>query len=196
MIKSIKNNDSDNEDIYNDYSNRRDGAGVDECHIRIHKDFAVWVLANRPGHPFMGNNFFANCGDIFSTHSISNPDIISEMALLKNYAPDVDEAVLKALSNSFSELRNLVSDGVIAYPYSTRELVAVVKHLQAFPNDGVVSVLENVLSFDANELSLRRTLSDVFGRHGIPVPLVAGDRVSGSVMLAKEQVSSQTNTYK
>jgi hypothetical protein len=31
--------------------------------VEVHKDFAMWVLANRPGFPFLGNNFFRETGD-------------------------------------------------------------------------------------------------------------------------------------
>ena len=40
------------------------------------------ALANRPGFPFLGNNFFREIGDIFSTHVITNPDTESELELL------------------------------------------------------------------------------------------------------------------
>ena len=30
--------------------------------IRLHPDFRVIVLANRPGFPFLGNDFFASLG--------------------------------------------------------------------------------------------------------------------------------------
>lgn len=36
--------------------------------IPIHPEFGVWVLANRPGFPFLGNDFFRECGDVFATH--------------------------------------------------------------------------------------------------------------------------------
>ena len=32
--------------------------------IIIHPEFRMWVLANRPGFPFHGNNFFKECGDV------------------------------------------------------------------------------------------------------------------------------------
>ena len=56
------------------------------------------------------------------------------------------------------------------YPYSTRESVEIVKHVDKFPEDGVVHAIENVLGFDAFDAVARRQLSDVFTRHGIPVP--------------------------
>lgn len=34
--------------------------------IPLHVDFRMIVLANRPGFPFLGNNFFRECGDCFS----------------------------------------------------------------------------------------------------------------------------------
>ena len=40
--------------------------------LRIHPDFRLWVLANRPGGPFMGNDFFRAIGDVFSSHIITN----------------------------------------------------------------------------------------------------------------------------
>ena len=47
--------------------------------IPIHPDFRMIVLANRPGFPFLGNDFFAALGDVFSCHAVDNPDLESEM---------------------------------------------------------------------------------------------------------------------
>ncbi|RHY40189.1 hypothetical protein DYB38_014298, partial [Aphanomyces astaci] len=41
------------------------------------------------------------------------------------------------LCAAFSELRSMVENGTMTYPYSTREAVAIAKHLEAFPEDGV-----------------------------------------------------------
>ena len=38
--------------------------------IRMHKDFRMIILANRPGFPFLGNDFFAILGDLLSCHPI------------------------------------------------------------------------------------------------------------------------------
>ncbi|OQR83325.1 hypothetical protein ACHHYP_14843 [Achlya hypogyna] len=155
--------------------------------ILVHPAFRMWVLANRPGYPFLGNNLFSEIGDIFASHSIDNPDAASELALLQAYAPSVPTPVLRRLCGAFAELRQLVEDGAISYPYSTREAVAVAKHLEMFPDDGVTATLENVLAFDAYDAPLRQLLADVFHRyvdrgwldvtcasHGIP--LAAADR--------------------
>ncbi|RHY25348.1 hypothetical protein DYB32_009692, partial [Aphanomyces invadans] len=167
--------------------------------IVMHPRFRMWVLANRPGYPFLGNNFFSEVGDIFATQYdrvasaacwlifccsvIDNPDPASELTLLQAYAPSVPQDVLKRLCAAFSELRGMVEEGTIAYPYSTREAVAVAKHLEAFPMDGVSQTLENVLAFDAYDPSLRQRLSDVFGRHGVPL-VSATTRVLPSIAVA------------
>lgn len=88
--------------------------------IPLHPDFRMIVLANRPGYPFLGNDFFRECGDCFSSHMVNNPDFDSEMMLLKGYAPGVSEEVLERLILLFNDLRLLVDDGVLSYPYSLR----------------------------------------------------------------------------
>ena len=147
--------------------------GDDSSVVAIHPDFKLWVLANRPGFPFMGNDFFREAGDVFSPHIIANPDTASELELLSAYAPGVPNSLLQCLAGAFGELRALVEDGQLSYPYSTREAVAVVSHLEVFPDDGLVGALENVLAFDAYSPDLRRILSEVFNRHGIPLPAFA-----------------------
>jgi von Willebrand factor A domain-containing protein 8 len=73
--------------------------------------------------------------------AIDNPDEASELALLQAYAPTVPLDILRRICKAFAELRELVDNGTITYPYSTREAVAVAKHLEKFPQDGVTSVL-------------------------------------------------------
>ena len=103
--------------------------GLDNV-IVAHPDFRLIVLANRPGFPFLGNDFFASLGDMFSCHAIDNPDRVSELAMLRQYGPDVPTDILEKLVASFAELRGLADDGLISYPYSTREVVNIVRHLQ------------------------------------------------------------------
>jgi len=61
---------------------------------------------------------------------VDNPDSESEMFLLRKYAPNISEDLLLKLTAAFKELRKLVDEGLISYPYSTRELVNIVKHMQ------------------------------------------------------------------
>eukprot|EP01138_Halocafeteria_seosinensis_P008927 gb/GECG01009124.1/.p1 GENE.gb/GECG01009124.1/~~gb/GECG01009124.1/.p1 ORF type:complete len:1545 (+),score=216.25 gb/GECG01009124.1/:1-4635(+) len=137
--------------------------------VPLHPQFRLWVLANRPGWPFLGNDFFRECGDIFSTHVIDNPDIESEVSLLQSYAPRLEKNILKRLASAFSKLREEHETGGISYPYSTREAVAVVKHMSCFETDNVSHALENVLAFDALDPHLRRKIVDIFAEEGFRV---------------------------
>lgn len=69
-------------------------------------------------------------GDIFSCHAVDNPKPKAELAMLKQYGPDVPDATLQKLVAAFGELRSMADQGTITYPYSTREVVNIVKHLQ------------------------------------------------------------------
>ncbi|KAJ2997148.1 von Willebrand factor A domain-containing protein 8 [Globomyces sp. JEL0801] len=135
--------------------------------IPIHPDFRMIVLANRPGFPFLGNDFFREIGDVFAAHCVDNPDPDSELSLLSNYGPSVSKDVLRKLVASFSDLRRLVDEGLINYPYSTRELVNVVKHLEAFPGEGLSRALQNVFDFD-NDEDIRKILIETMHKNGIP----------------------------
>ena len=88
---------------------------------------------------------------------------------MRAYGPSVDEAILVKIVQAFEALRDLVDQDHITYPYSTREAVAVVKHLEQFPEDGLVKTLENVLAFDSFDASLRSTLAQVFQDLDIPL---------------------------
>ena len=46
------------------------------------------------------------------------------------YGPEVSEDILLKLINAFGELRAMSDAGTFLYPYSTRELVNIVKHMQ------------------------------------------------------------------
>ena len=48
-------------------------------------------------------------------------------------------------------LRQLADAGALAYPYSTRELCRVARHVDAFPSDPVSVALEDVLAADAHD---------------------------------------------
>ena len=59
------------------------------------------------------------------------------------YAPSVDQETLRKLALSFGELRRLNNEGVITYPYSMRELVNIVSHLEKYS----VEVSNVIISF-------------------------------------------------
>eukprot|EP00127_Corallochytrium_limacisporum_P004995 Clim_evm18s196 gene=Clim_evmTU18s196 len=143
--------------------------------IRIHPEFRMFILANRPGFPFLGNDFFAAMGDIFSCHAVDNPDLASEISMLKKYGPNVPTHILEKLSLAFDDLRKMVDEGSLQYPYSTRELVNVVRHLQEFPDENVGVVMRNVFDFDAYDKDVREVFISTLVKHGIPLVATAND---------------------
>ena len=50
--------------------------------------------------------------------------------MVSQYGPDVPRDILHKLVSAFAELREMADEGRISYPYSTREVVNIVKHLQ------------------------------------------------------------------
>jgi hypothetical protein len=145
--------------------------GAEDVEIVIHPNFRMLVLANRPGFPFLGNDFYREVGDVFSCHAVDNPDAESEMFLLRKYGPDVPEELLLKLTGAFEDLRVLVDEGLLSYPYSTRELVNVVRHMQIYPEEGISRILQNVFDFDQYDADSKEMLIETFQKHGIPVGL-------------------------
>ena len=76
--------------------------------IHMHPNFKMFTLANRPGFPFLGNDFFRECGDVFSVHIVGNPDVQSQAFLLEKYGPDVPKDMLNRLISAFDDLRSQV----------------------------------------------------------------------------------------
>ena len=143
-----------------------EGAALDDRNvIPIHADFRLIVLANRPGFPFMGNDFFRECGDVFAAHAIDALDLKSELALLNAYAPTVPQKTLADLAILFSDLRVLSDSGSLAYPYSTRELVKLCQHLEKFPTESISAACSSVFSFDVYDN--REQLTPILQRHGL-----------------------------
>lgn len=82
---------------------------------------------------------------------MDNPKPQAELAMLKQYGPDVPDATLQKLVAAFGELRSMADQGTITYPYSTREVVNIVKHLQVrrhtktYPYDTYPSTVQHFL---------------------------------------------------
>lgn len=138
----------------------------DGKYIISHPDFRIIVLANRPGFPFLGNDFFGALGDLFSCHSVDNPPRRAEIDMLRQYGPNVPLDVIRKLVSVFGELRVMADEGLVNYPYSTREVVNVVKHLQKFPNADLEDVLFNVFDFDKYSPDVVETLGEILHKHG------------------------------
>ncbi|XP_013780958.2 von Willebrand factor A domain-containing protein 8-like isoform X1 [Limulus polyphemus] len=164
----------------------------DSAVIQMHPEFRMIVLANRPGFPFLGNDFFGALGDIFSCHAIDNPTVQSEMTMLRQYGPNVPQNILEKLVAAFGELRQLADQNLLNYPYSTREIVNIVKHIESYPEDGVAQVIRNVFDFDSYATETKKLLFSVLHKHGIPV----GARILDVNLGRKMQLPQPVYSYK
>ncbi|EPQ51988.1 hypothetical protein GLOTRDRAFT_132574 [Gloeophyllum trabeum ATCC 11539] len=137
--------------------------------IVVNPNFRLVLLANRPGYPFLGNHFLQVLGDSFSCHSLSNPDAESERKLLSDLAPELEPEVLRRLVFAFQDLRRGYEDGSLTYPYSLRELINIVRHMRAYPNDSLEDTLRNVFDFDVYKRETIDKLADILEHHGLAV---------------------------
>ena len=64
---------------------KRYDVSLDSNAVPISEDFQMFVLANRPGFPFHGNNLYSVCGDVFAPVAVDNPDRASELELCSKY---------------------------------------------------------------------------------------------------------------
>ena len=165
-----------------------EGSLLREEDVIIHDRFRVLTLANRPGFPFLGNDFFRECGTVFAAHVVDNPDAASQLELMAPFGTSVPPHVHRRIVGAFDELRCLVRDGLLAYPFSVREQVSVIKHLQAFPQDSVGQALGNVASFDAMDPVATEQLRSAFARQGIALDAAGGAAPALTVELAREVV--------
>jgi len=62
-----------------------------------------------------------------------------------------------------------------------REVVSVVRHLEAFPEDSLGSVVKNVFDFDSYVDEMKTLILDAFRKHGIPLSATADNIVLSPV---------------
>lgn len=141
----------------------------DSSILPIHKDFSIWALANPSGYPFHGNNLAAEMADVFSCHTVPPLDSDSHKRILTSYGENVHPKVINKIVNIWEDLRVSHEKGSIIYPFSVRESVAVVKHLNIFPDDGIEDAVDNVIAFDRLDRALSKHLDDIFSSRGISV---------------------------
>ncbi|KAI9029241.1 AAA domain-containing protein [Hyaloraphidium curvatum] len=163
-----------------------------ERDITVHPDFRLILLANRPGYPFLGNDFYSQIGDVFATHAVDNPDPESELELLAQAAPGILKGRLRRLVSVFGELRQAFDDGLVSYPFSLRELINVVKHMQKYPDEPLDSVLRNVFDFDVMRKEYHELLLDIFDKFDVPkrgLRLGANALEGNATLEDKEQIT-------
>ncbi|GAA5867426.1 hypothetical protein JCM1840_002135 [Sporobolomyces johnsonii] len=157
------------------------GASPDD--IIVHPRFRLVLLANRPGHPFLGNPFLRVLGDNFSCYAVRNPDVDSELMVLRQLAPELDEKLIRSLVQAFQDLRKEFEKGTLTYPMSLRELLALVRHLQRFPSDSLDQALRNIFDFDVHSPDTLDALYTVLQKYRLGVDKVGIDAVRGVVGL-------------
>lgn len=158
--------------------------------IPIHPDFSIWALANPAGYPFHGNDLAREMADVFSCHTVPPLDTESHKRILLSYGEGVDAKIINKIVNIWEDLRVAHEKGTIIYPFSVRESVAVVKHLCAFPNDGLEDAVDNVIAFDRLDRALSHHLDDIFSSRGISVFSEEYATERGKKRLLQEGVST------
>lgn len=171
-----------------------DGVTSDPDIISIHDDFSIWALANPATYPFHGNDLSREMSDVFSCHVVPPMDVVSHKRILKSYGDKVPTLLIDKIVNVWEDLRIAQQEGSITYPFSIRESVNVIKHLNSFPDDGVEDAIENVLSFDRLDKALSKHLNDIFGGHGIELSNISSSqrlqqRAEGGVSTPKTRAS-------
>ncbi|WFD43708.1 hypothetical protein MPSI1_002372 [Malassezia psittaci] len=141
--------------------------------IQVHKDFRLVLLANRPGWPFLGNAFTDVIGEGFSCYAVANPDAKSEQELLERMAPNVDPSLIQKLVSAFQDLRLAFDEDLINHPYSLRELIHLVRHLNQYPDEPLREVMLNMLSFDLYRPEAMKLIQETFARHGLKIGYVS-----------------------
>lgn len=117
------------------------------------------------------NHLINNLGDVFSCHVVDNPSQDSETQLLKSYGPDVSSEVVSQVIAAFGELRELFDKNLVSYPYSTREAVNIIKHLQKYPQDTLLDSIRNVFDFDCYSNEAKEVITNVLNKHKLPLNL-------------------------
>lgn len=127
-------------------------------YIPIHPDFCIWTLTNPAGYPFHGNDLAKEMSDVFSCHHVPPLDVESHKRILESYGENVKSKTIDKIASIWDELRLAHESGALTYPFSVRESVAAVKHLNTFPQDGISEALDNVVSFDRSNTTLFKHL--------------------------------------
>jgi len=91
--------------------------------------------------------------------------------LLKSYGPSVSPEVVDQIIAAFGDLRELFDKNLVSYPYSTREAVNIIKHLQKYPQDTLLDSIRNVFDFDCYSKEAQEVITNVLNKHKLPIKL-------------------------
>lgn len=154
----------------------------------------ILKINRNTGFPFLGNNFFGSLGDLFSCHIVDNPSTDSEIYLLQQYGPNVNTDMLRKLVNAFADLRSMADEGQLSYPYSTREVISIVKHLEQYPSDNFAELIGNVLDFDRYSIETLEQVTDVLQKHGLDIESYAKNDIASIRQKRKIQLTVERNS--
>jgi MoxR-like ATPase len=133
----------------------------------IHPDFRVWALANPAGYPFHGNNLAKEMADVFSCHTVPALDPESQANILNSYGRNLSSKTIQKIIRIWQDLSKAHQRGILAYPFSIREAVSVVRHLNEYPSDGLDCAIDNVIAFDRFDSALMKQLNSILKQHGV-----------------------------
>lgn len=68
--------------------------------------------------------------------------------------------------------------GQLSYPYSTREVVNIVKHLEKYPQENLAELIGNVLDFDRYSPEALEQVTDVLQKHGLAIESYARNELA------------------
>lgn len=158
--------------------------------VPIHPDFRIWTLTNPAGYPFHGNDLAREMADVFSCHIVPPIDTESHKQILLSYGPKVHNDIIDLIVQIWEDLRIAHTHGLIVYPFSVRESVNVVKHLNQYPEDGIQDAVENVIAFDRLDVTLTNQLKEIFGKHGVCLFYKNSSSVSRSEVHTMDMIST------
>ncbi|CAH7688707.1 AAA domain-containing protein [Phakopsora pachyrhizi] len=164
--------------------------------IEMKEGFRMILLANRPGFPFLGNQFLDGLGDGFSCYSIDNPDRASEIEVVRNVMGESynqkGNDLVERLVDVFHDLRQGFAEGTVTYPFSLRELINLVRHLKEYDQDSLETGLRNIFDFDVYRPETIDFLHKVMQKHGIEIEKLGMNSVRKSQLKSlKDEPISQ-----
>ncbi|MBU0503874.1 MAG: AAA family ATPase, partial [Candidatus Omnitrophica bacterium] len=137
--------------------------------IKANSGFRVFATMNPPRPPYTGNLLSGELEDRFSVHYIDYLPKDEEILILKSHAPNVVENLLKNLLQAATDLRTSYKNGLLPRPLSTRALIRIVRHLQKYPDDEIISVAQKAYNLeylnDDTQIVITKAL-EVYGLKG------------------------------
>jgi len=85
--------------------------------------------------------------------------------------PDVSMEVVDQVIAAFGDLRQLFNKNLVSYPYSTREVVNIIKHLQTYHQDTLLDAIRNIFDFDCYSKEAQEVITNILDKHKLLIQL-------------------------